>query len=98
MDFEGTYNINVKAALGSAQGEIVLSTEDGEVKGIVRAMGIEAEAQNIVIDGSSFSCEVEGDGPTGHVKAKVTGEFQDGHIKGVLKAGIIKAKFEGDRA
>jgi hypothetical protein len=99
MAIDGTYKGTAKSMMGSADCEITLKEgAGGTLSGTASAMGINASIQNGTVSGNDFTCEVEGDGPLGHMTLTIAGTVEGDRISGTIAAGRMKAKFEGTRA
>ena len=99
MAIDGTYKGVAKSMMGSADCELTLKEEaGGALSGSASMMGVTAALQNGTVDGNAFACEVEGDGPLGHMTLKVKGKVDGDRITGTIAAARMKARFEGTRA
>lgn len=97
MAIDGTYKGKAKSPFGSTDCTLTLKANGATLSGHASAMGIEAGIKNGTVDGSSFSCQVEGDGPLGHMTLDIQGTVDGDKITGTVKAGRMQAKFEGAR-
>ena len=97
MAIDGTYQGVAKSMMGSADCTIELKTDGATLSGKASMMGIESEIQNGTATDDSFDCQVEGDGPLGHMVLDIKGKVNGDTIKGTIKTGRIKARFEGKR-
>ena len=98
MAIDGTYRGKAKSAFGGAtECELTLKANGAVLTGRASAMGIESEIKGGKVDGNSFSGQVEGDGPLGHMTLDIQGTVDGDAITGTVKAGRITAKFEGAR-
>ena len=98
MAIDGTYQGKMAAGLGSTDCTLTLKTNGSELTGHASAMGVESEVKNGKVDGDSFSFQVEGDGPLGHVTLDIQGVVEGDAISGTAKIGRMTARFEGTRA
>lgn len=97
MPIDGTYQGKVTSLLGSTDCTLTLKADGTKLTGSASAMGIESEIENGTVDGNSFACQVEGDGPLGHMVLEIRGVAKDDGISGTVKSGRMKARFKGAR-
>jgi hypothetical protein len=97
MAIDGTYKGTAKSMMGSADFEITIKTDGSTVTGRASAMGIDAEIQNGVLNGSDVNCQIEGNGPLGHMVLDIEANIDGDTLTGVAKAGRMKVKLEGTR-
>lgn len=97
MAIDGTYQGKVTSPLGSTECTLTLKADGSRLTGHASAMGIESELKDGTVDGDSFSCQVEGNGPLGHMILDIQGVAEGDGISGTVKFGRMKARFKGAR-
>lgn len=97
MAVDGTYRVILDAFGSSTQGTVTLKSNGQALSGEVYGMGMDAQLENGKVDGQSFSGTIEGPTPLGTMRFKVSGKVDGNAIAGTLKAGLVKATFEGTR-
>lgn len=97
MSVDGTYQGKVTSLIGSTDCTLTLKTDGTVLTGHASAMGIESEVKNGVVDGDTFTCQVEGDGPLGHMVLEIRGVAKGDGISGTVKSGRMKSRFKGTR-
>nr|WP_300141626.1 hypothetical protein [Propionicimonas sp.] len=91
---DGTWNVEARGRRGT----LTLTTDGDRLTGRVDVMGIKAEIQDGLLNGSSFTGTIEADGPVGHVRARLSGSVDRDALNGAIKVGIIKTTLAGSRA
>lgn len=97
MALAGTYKVVVESMGNQAEGMVRIEERGGKLTGVVEAMGMNAEVEDFKATGSSFSGSIEGPTPLGTMRFKVNGAVKGDTIEGVLRAGLVGAKFKGTR-
>ena len=97
MSIDGTYQGKASSPFGSTDCTLTLKADGTKLTGHASAMGIESEVKNGTINGNAFSFQAEGTGPLGHMVLDIEGTVDGDRITGTVKAGRMKARFEGAR-
>jgi hypothetical protein len=97
MAIDGTYQGKASSPFGSTDCTLTLKANGATLTGHASAMGIESDVKNGTVNGDSFACQVEGTGPLGHMVLDIQGVVEGDKISGTVKAGRMKARFEGAR-
>ena len=76
------------------EGSAEFTVKDGQISGIVEAMGMKKQIQNPKLDGHSFEFFIKGKG----MKLVFTGTFDEqfDHFSGTIK-GPLSMEFEGEK-
>lgn len=97
MALNGTYRVTTRSSMGIADADFIFQTEGDVLTGKVTVMGMEADIQNGKASDKEFSGVVEADSPMGRMKMNLTGAIDGDKIKGVMKAKMGGATFEGGK-
>ena len=97
MAIDGTYQGKASSPFGSTDCTLTLMAVGATLTGHASAMGIESAIQDGTVDGNSFTCTVEGNGPLGHMVLAIEGTVEGDKITGTVKAERMAARFEGAR-
>lgn len=97
MAIDGTYQGKVTSPLGSTDCTLTLKADGAALTGHASAMGIESDLKDCTMDGNSFACKAEGDGPLGHMVISIQGTVEGDDITGTVAFGRMKARFKGAR-
>jgi hypothetical protein len=98
MAIDGTYEVKVKAPIGSMQMRLVMVTNGEVLTGTVSSKKDETEIRNGVVSGNGFSFVFDMNAPMGKTEVSVKGSVEGDAITGFVTTPLGTVSMAGTRA
>ena len=97
MALDGTYKVTVDVLKQQLDGEVVVTTEGGVLKGTVSYMGQTLELEDVKETADGITATASAQLPTGKTTVQVSAKVDGDDISGTIKAFPISATFSGTK-
>jgi hypothetical protein len=88
----GTWDVVASTPNGDLSSVLIIKSVEGQLKAEIEIDGVKRTVSGEKLDGAVFSMNVEYDGNTYAVEAKVDGDTMEGNWSGSGSSGMLKAK------
>ena len=94
---EGTYEIKVHTPMGVEEGTLKLVVVNGSLSGTIINKKGESEFRDGTVSDNKIQFDTKIKTPMGRLKARITGEVENGTFNGIAKLPLGTAKVEGEK-